>query len=121
MNPYFTILLLASHLHADILYETDFDNFSTGSNQWAGTDGWITNDSTSGAQSIDSDLIQSLLKTASLGFNRPTSAFTFVALNLGYDHVTTGVPLVEIDTILGIEDSLNNRRDDTRRQSTNNS
>lgn len=112
MYPYFTILLLVSHLHADILYETDFDDFPVGNNQWAGTDGWITNDSTSGAQSIDSELIQALLNTASLGFNRPASTFTFVALNLGYDHLATGFPLVEIDTILGIEDSSNNRRDD---------
>ncbi|MFT6864095.1 MAG: hypothetical protein ACJAVK_002657, partial [Akkermansiaceae bacterium] len=32
--------------------------------------------------------------------------------DLSYDHVANGAPVVEIDTLLGIEDSTNNRRDD---------
>ncbi|MDA7536717.1 hypothetical protein OAG28_01610 [Akkermansiaceae bacterium] len=107
-----SLLLLGSLLHADVLYDTDFDDFPAGNNQWAGTDGWTSNDTTSGAQSIDSGLIPALLQTASIGFNPPDSSFTFVALNLGYDHVATGVPEVEIDALLGIEDSTNSRRDD---------
>lgn len=106
------LLLLSPLVHADLLYETDFDDFPAGNNQWAGTDGWTSNDNSSGAQSIDAGLIPALLQTASIGFNRPSDDFTFVALNLGYDHVATGVPEVEIDALLGIEDSTNNRRDD---------
>jgi len=112
VKPYFPIFLLVSQLHADTLYETDFDNFPVGNNKWAGTDDWISNDTTSGAQAIDADLIPSLFQTASLGFNQPLADLTFVALNLGYDHVATKTPIVEIDTILGIEDSINDRRDD---------
>ncbi|MGJ8695843.1 MAG: hypothetical protein ACSHYF_05955 [Verrucomicrobiaceae bacterium] len=115
MKALFVLLFISPFLQADLLYETDFDDFPSGINQWAGFDGWISNDSTSGAQSIDSDLIPALLQTASLGFNRPASTFTFVYLDLGYDHVATGVPLVEIDALLGIEDSTedtNFRRDD---------
>lgn len=113
MNLFFLFLLaFSSLLHGDLLYETDFDEFPSGDNNWAGNNGWISNDTTSGAQSIDSVLIPALLQTASIGFNRPANDFTFVALNVGYDHVATGVPEVEIDTLLGIEDSMNNRRDD---------
>lgn len=112
MKYHLPLLLLSSLLHADTLYETDFDNFPTGKNQWAGTDGWISNDTSSGAQAIDADLIPALLQTASLGFNQPLADLTFVALNLGYDHLATENPIVEIDTILGIEDSTTNRRDD---------
>jgi hypothetical protein len=105
-------LSIASILRADLLYQTDFDNFPSGSNQWGGNDGWVTNDATSGAQSIDDSVIPALFKTASLGFKKPNSTFTFVALDLGYDHVATGSPVVEIDTLLGIEDSSTIRRDD---------
>lgn len=112
MKSLLFLLILSSLLHGDLLYETDFDEFPSGDNSWAGNDGWISNDTTSGAQSIDSGLIPALLQTASLGFNRPNNDLTFVALNVGYDNVATGVPEIEIDTLLGIEDSTNNRRDD---------
>ncbi len=105
-------LLIASHLRAEVLYETDFDDFTTGANQWSANASWTSNDTTSGAQSIDDDVLPALLKTASLGFARPALDFTFVALDLGYDHVASGAPIVEIDTLIGIEDSTNNRRDD---------
>lgn len=112
MKVHLFLLVLSSLLHGDLLYETDFDEFPAGDNNWAGNNGWISNDTTSGAQSIDSGLIPALLQTASLGFNPPNNDFTFVALNVGYDHVATGVPEIEIDTLLGIEDSTNNRRDE---------
>ena len=105
-------LLLAPHLQADVIYETDFDDFATGANQWSANASWTSNDTTSGAQSIDEDVLPALLKTASLGFVRPARDVTFVALDLGYDHIASGAPVVEIDTLIGIEDSTNNRRDD---------
>jgi len=105
-------LLLASHLRADVIYETDFDDFATGANQWSANASWTSNDTTSGAQSIDEDVLPALLKTASLGFVRPARDVIFVALDLGYDHIASGAPVVEIDTLIGIEDSTNNRRDD---------
>ena len=105
-------LSLTGILHAEVLYETDFEAFSVGINQWSGTEGWISNDNTSGAQSIDGDLIPALQNTASLGFNQPAGDLTFVAKPINYDHVTAGAPIVKIDTLLGIEDSTNGRRDD---------
>jgi len=105
-------LSLTGILNAEVLYDTDFEAFSVGINQWSGTEGWISNDNTSGAQSIDGDLIPALQKTASLGFNQPAGDLTFVAKTLNYDHVSAGAPIVKIDTLLGIEDSTNGRRDD---------
>lgn len=105
-------LSLTGILNAEVLYATDFEAFSVGINQWSGTEGWISNDNTSGAQSIDGDLIPALQKTASLGFNQPAGDLTFVAKTLNYDHVSAGAPIVKIDTLLGIEDSTNGRRDD---------
>jgi hypothetical protein len=105
-------MFILGPLQAEILYETDFDDFPTGPNAWAGTQGWISNDTTSGAQSIDEEVVPALFKTASLGFSQPLNDFTFVALNLGYDHLASSAPVVEIDALMGIEDSTNGRRDD---------
>ena len=106
------LLLLISVLKGEIIYETDFDDFTIGPNQWAGNNGWISNDITTGAQAIEEDLLPALLNVATLGFERPNSDLTFVGLNLEYDHVATGKPIIVIDTILGIEDSTNDQRDD---------
>ena len=107
-----SLLLLISVLKGEIIYETDFDDFTTGPNEWAGNNGWISNDVTTGAQAIEENLLPALLNVATLGFERPNSDLTFVGLKLEYDHVATGKPIIGIDTILGIEDSTNNQRDD---------
>ncbi|MEN8678923.1 MAG: hypothetical protein ABF391_02630 [Akkermansiaceae bacterium] len=112
MKHLFVFLFLLSDIEGEILYDTDFDNFPTGANNWAENEGWVSNDTTSGAQAIEANVLPALLNVATLGFERPASDLTFVALNLGYDHVASGEPVVEIDTLLGIEDSTNNRRDD---------
>lgn len=106
------LLLITKMISAEVLYETDFDDFPTGDNNWGGTDGWTSNDNSSGAQTIDDEVLPALLKNATLGFKRPNSDFTFVALNLGYDHIANSAPIVELDILLGIEDSTNGRRDD---------
>ena len=108
------LLFLGIPLSAAELYFTDFEAFPAGDNLWAGTDGWVSNDTTSGAQGIDQDLIigGGLGKTASLGFNRPADTSTTVAKAISHDPAATGVTVVVIDTLLGIEDSTNGRRDD---------
>ena len=112
MKTLLALLFLIQTIQGEILYDTDFDNFPAGANNWSGNDGWISNDTTSGAQAIDENVLPSLLKTATLGFAQPTSRFTFVALDLEYDHIASDKPVVEIDTLIGIEDSTNDRRDD---------
>ncbi|MFT6863561.1 MAG: hypothetical protein ACJAVK_002122, partial [Akkermansiaceae bacterium] len=71
MKLFFLLLFIVSNLRAEVLYETDFDDFTTGANQWSANASWTSNDTTSGAQSIDDDVVPALLKTASLGFARP--------------------------------------------------
>ena len=112
MKTFLVLLFLIHTVKGEILYDTDFDNFPAGANNWSGNEGWISNDTTSGAQAIDENVLPSLLKTATLGFAKPTSNFTFIALDLEYDHIASEKPVVEIDTLIGIEDSTNGQRDD---------
>lgn len=98
-------------LSGQILYETDFDDFPVGPNQWTRPAEWESNDNSSGAQSIDDDVLPALLNTATLGFARPQNTFTTVFLDLGFDPANAPSPIVEIDTLIGIEDSSNDFRD----------
>jgi hypothetical protein len=101
---------------AEILYSTNFDSFPSGNNLWAGFDGWLSNDTTSGAQAIDEGLFDGALgKTAAIGFNRPNGALTAVFRPINYDPAVGGNPLLEFQMLFGIEDSTrltNFRRDD---------
>ncbi|MDG1149447.1 MAG: hypothetical protein P8N70_03835 [Akkermansiaceae bacterium] len=112
MKTFFTLLFLIHTIQGEILYDTDFDTFPAGPNNWSGNDNWISNDTISGAQTIDGNVLPGLLNTATLGFSQPTSQFTFVALDLDYDHIASEKPIVEINTLIGIEDSTNDQRDD---------
>ena len=112
VKTFFTLLFLIHTIQGEILYDTDFDTFPAGPNNWSGNDNWISNDTISGAQTIDGSVLPGLLNTATLGFSQPTSQFTFVALDLDYDHIASEKPIVEINTLIGIEDSTNNQRDD---------
>jgi hypothetical protein len=110
----FAVFVTLTPLHSAELYFTDFEDFPVGDNAWAGTENWLSNDTSSGVQSIDQDLIPGagLGKTASLGFKQPQQDFVFTARTFDYDHVATGVPVVGITSLLGIEDSSNGFRDD---------
>ena len=112
VKTFFTLLFLIHTIQGEILYDTDFDTFPAGPNNWSGNDNWISNDTISGAQTIDGNVLPGLLNTATLGFAQPTSQFTFVALDLDYDHIASEKPIVEINTLIGIEDSTNDQRDD---------
>lgn len=108
------LLLSASSLPAATLYSTDFEEFTAGLSRWAGTGGWLSNDTASGAQAIDQDLIAGggLGKTSSLGFRRPLNLFTTVAKAFNHNASATGLSRIQISTLLGIEDSTNGRGDD---------
>ena len=110
VKTFFTLLFLIHTIQGEILYDTDFDTFPAGPNNWSGNDNWISNDTISGAQTIDGNGLPGLLNTATLGFAQPTSQFTFVALDLDYDHIASEKPIVEINTLIGIEDSTNDQR-----------
>lgn len=98
---------------AGTLYATDFEAFTPGDNHWAGTEGWLSNDTTSGAQGILADYVENLPlgRTAYLGYEPPAAAFTTVYRTVGYDPATGLVPVVEFDSYLGLQDSTNGQRD----------
>jgi hypothetical protein len=117
MRPFSCLIhLLATtgvQLHAGNLYSTDFEAFPPGDNQWSGTEGWLSTDTTSGAQGILPNAAQNLQlgKTAYLGYGPPTSDWTTVYKPINYDPATTQIPIIEFDSLLGIQDSSNARRD----------
>jgi hypothetical protein len=100
-------------LRAADLYSTDFETFPVGDNLWAGTEGWLSNDTTSGAQGILEDFVAELPlgKTAYLGFESPASTLTQITRLVNYDPVVGGFPCVEFDSFLGVQNSTNGRRD----------
>lgn len=111
--PLATTLSLGSITNAGLIYGTDFEGFDVGNNKWAGREGWQSNDNTSGAQGIVENFVPNLPlgKTAYLGFNPPTTAFTTVSKIINYNPVTTGLPIVAFDSFLGIQDSTFSARD----------
>lgn len=108
------LLCLASGpLDAGELYSTDFEGFPVGDNLWAGTESWVSNDTTSGAQGILQDYVTNLDlgKTAYLGFETPAGPFTTVARPVNYDPAVGGFPRIEFESFLGVQDSNNGLRD----------
>lgn len=96
-----------------LLYFTDFDEFTAGSNQWAGTQNWFTNPEATdtNVQGIDSDILLGINKSAFLGFNTPETQWTYVAKPFNHDSATQGSARLEIETLLGIQDSTNGFND----------
>jgi hypothetical protein len=91
------------------LYSTGFEDppFVAGSDTWAGTQGWLSTDTTSGVQGILGPGDQA----AFLGFNVPAADGTFVWRTFNYDAVGQGNPLVQFSMLLAVIDSTNGEYD----------
>jgi len=118
--PRYPLLALLTIMHlaapasrAGTLYSTDFEPFPAGDNLWAGTQGWLSNNNSSGVQGILQDPVADLPlgKAAFLGFATPPTAFTVVYRPLNFDPVASGQPRIEFESLLGVQDSTNGRRD----------
>ncbi|MBR9759436.1 hypothetical protein GYB43_03900 [bacterium] len=95
------------------LYSTDFDNFTVGDDQWAGTDGWVITDSASGISFIDNTGFGGALGNyAALGLGQPTTRRVSVLKQILHDHTTTGESIIRIDALISIRDSNNDNYDD---------
>jgi len=97
------------------LYKTDFENFTAGSDNWVGTDGWLGNSTGTGSHGIDQDVIPGggLGKTAFLGYKKPSKTFVSVAKPIQYTPGAGDLDVIEIETLVGIQDSSvgNDNRD----------
>jgi hypothetical protein len=93
---------------AGVLYRTDYETFTTGNDKWVDTDGWIGNNTGLGVHGIDQDVIAGggLGKTAFIGFSQPNTTLVFVAKPIQYSPQAGDLPLVRIETLVGIQDSL---------------
>jgi len=105
------LLFSAGRVAATDLYYTDFENFTVGDDQWAGTDGWLGNNKGFGVHGIDYEIVPGLGKTAFLGFRQPASTFVAVLRPINVDPLTDGKPIVEFETLMGVQDSTNGHRD----------
>jgi hypothetical protein len=118
------VLLGAGELPAEILYETDFEAFSTaGFGTWAGTDGWTLGTSTSiSSASVChniSNIVSGYGKSAALGKYAPTFStllsstnFVRVGRKITPDPVAAGKPIVEFYCVLGLAASTTGGKDD---------
>jgi hypothetical protein len=106
-------LALSASACGGTLYFTDFSEFPTGNNRWAGTGGWVSNDGVSGAQGIIAKPVGNLpiLKAAYIGYERPSGRFTTVYRNFNHDPVASGLPIINFESLLGVQDSTNGFRD----------
>lgn len=93
------------------LYSTDFDEFTAGADRWVGTNGWLGTSTGVGVHGIDQDILPGLSNTAYLGYNRPKSTFVTVFRPVLVAPATNGLPIVEFETLMGIQDSTNGFRD----------
>jgi hypothetical protein len=93
------------------LYFTDFEEFTAGADQWVGTNGWLGNSVGYGVHGVDDGIVPALDKTAFLGGNPPASRFVSVFRPVNVYPLTNGFPLVEFESLMGIEDSWNGRYD----------
>ena len=104
---------LTAHGKTGLLYSTAFENFDAGIDLWHGQDGWLSNTSaqTGGIQGIDNEIIEGLGKSSFLGFQQPTAGWNYVARQINHDPANEGTATIEIDTLIGLEDSTNGKYD----------
>lgn len=110
-------LIAGSPGRAGELYRTDFESYFdvgveydwvAGNDRWAGTDGWTANSVGVGAHGIDQDIIPGggLGRTAFIGYNQPSTSFVYVRRPVAHGFQPGKLPMVEIETLLGIQDSV---------------
>ena len=94
-----------------LLYVTDFEDFCVGPDQWVGHEQWDGNSIGDGVHGIDDDKEVAFGQTAFLGFSQPGKPLVTVARPLGLLPEATNTAAIEIDTVIGIEDSTNDHYD----------
>lgn len=105
------IVLMVPSARAFTLYSTEFEEFAVGADRWVGTNGWLGSSTGVGVHGIDQDILPGLGKTAFLGYQRPKSTFVTVFRPVLVNPLTNGLPIVEFETLMGIQDSTNGYRD----------
>ena len=96
-----------------LLYFTEFDEFNAGPNLWAGQHDWFSNPAAESGdiQGIDDEFIPGLGKSGFLGFATPSVGWNFIAQPINHNPATEGTARIEIDTLIGLEDSTNDKYD----------
>ena len=107
-------LLLASALSPSgtgLLYQTNFEAFCVGPDQWVGHEQWVGNSIGAAVHGIDEDIAAGFGQTAFLGVTQPNSPLVSVSRPLNLLPHSRNTAAIEIDTIIGFEHSQNGHRD----------
>ena len=116
-NIYTCVALVVLPAGAGVLYSTDFeekdlvsgkDIWLVGDDTWVDTpEGWIGTSKGKGVHGIDLNVIAGggLGKTAFLGFKEPSATLVVVAKPINYSPKVGDLPLVRVETLVGIQDS----------------
>jgi len=111
----FVLMISASCLpihraEAEVIYATEFENFTPGADQLVGTDGWLSTLNGQSLHGIDEadKFVPGIGQTAFLGFTAPASPGTqtvSVFRPLNVDPSGEGKPIVEFEVLVDIADS----------------
>lgn len=93
------------------LYETNFDAFPTGQGTWVGTENWATTGASTDAFGISDNALPTVGNAAYIGFNQPANTLSAIFRPFDFAPVASGHPIIRIETIIGVQDSTNGRRD----------
>lgn len=96
-----------------LLYYTFFDDppFVKGAQNWAGTDGWITNENNDGHGITMLSLLPNE-QMAYIGEHTPSGPQTSVGQPINFDPITAGTDVMVVDTLVVFEESSKEQPDD---------
>ena len=99
------VALAVSPSPADVLYETDFEDFTPGPDNLVGTEGWLSTRNGEELHGIDDEILSGLGKSAYLGFFPPASNLVqtvSVLRPINYDALAAGKPIIEFEALIAI-------------------
>jgi hypothetical protein len=102
------ILLCCPFCEGQTIYATEFEEYEDGAEN---LDDWIGNSPGTGSYGLDYELVSGLQNSAFIGFERPARSLVTLVKAHDFDPVAAGTPTVILESLLGVEDSTNGRRD----------
>lgn len=103
-----TLVWVSPAAGQNVVYETGFEEFNGGIGGWV-SNKWIGNDL--GCVGIDNNLVPGLGKTGYIGFNEPQTTKVVMMRPLPIATQEEGIDEISFRTLMGIQDSSNQRRD----------
>lgn len=100
--------LFSSFCSGQTIYATEFEEYEDGAEN---LDDWIGSSPGTGSYGLDYELVSGLQNSAFIGFERPVRPLVTLVKAHDFDPVKAGTPTITLESLLGVEDSTNGRRD----------